>query len=126
MRPAGMVDLISTGASGYTGALVVHGATSAAGAATLAGATGCTVPAAGAFTRFPVPDHAADQQSDDRHQGRDQRDIDKVGRKPVQHKITSFTGGAARQEQRESAPAAPPSWDGETNDHFTVSFWDSL
>ena len=121
-----MVDLISTGASGYTGALAVHGATSAAGAATLAGATGCTVPAAGAFTRFPISDHAADQQSNDQHQGRDQRDIDKVSRKPVQHRITSFTGGAARQEQRESAPAAPPSWDGETNDHFTVSFWDSL
>lgn len=85
----------------------------AAALAAAAGAAGCTVPAAGAFTRFPIADHAADQQRDDQHQGRKQRDIDKIGRHPIQHTITSFLGGAARQKRREPALAAPPSWDGE-------------
>ena len=67
----------------------------AAGAASAACAAACTVAAAGALARFPVTDHAADEQPHDQHDDCDQHDIDEIGRKPCKPEITSFIGAAA-------------------------------
>lgn len=76
--------------------------TFAAGAAAFAGPAACAGAAAGALPRFSVADHAADQESDDQHDDRDKRDIDKIGRQPCQHRITSFFPLGTSGSQKEN------------------------
>ena len=80
----------------------------AAGAAPAAGPTACTVAAAGAFARLFIVDHAADQKADDQNDDRNQNDIDEIGTKPFQHRITSFKRGGSAVRKEGQALTAPP------------------
>ena len=68
-------------------------------AGTTGAATGA-VSAASAFSRLFVADHTAYQKSDNQRKHSDQGNIDNIGRKPVQHTITSLKTVAALWDRR--------------------------
>ena len=102
----------------------VHRAAFPAGAASAAGSAACTIPAAGALSRSPVADHAADQQRDDQHDDGDEYDIDEIDGYPGQHRDTSLQR-VARCEA-ESVQLTARRQEREERIYFTVSFCASL
>lgn len=65
-----------------------------------AGAATGAVSAASAFSSLFVADHTANQKSNNQRKHSDQSKIDKIGRKPVQHTITSLKTVAALWDRR--------------------------
>ena len=86
----GAAVFLQSAVSGGVGFARIAAGTAAAAAAGTAGTAAGAVAAAGAFPRFSVTDHAADQQHDDHRDRCDENNIHKIGGKPAEHGITSF------------------------------------
>ena len=122
----GAAVFLQSAVSGGVGFARIAAGTASAAAAGAAGTAAGAVAAAGAFPRFSVTDHAADQQGYDQHDDGDENYIDSIGKKPGYHRITSFVERAARRGTEGQSPRRAALGGRSEGNHFTVSFCISL